>query len=116
MSNTSPYLIQLGDFTADPPAVDRPGVYVLLDDGGTLIYVGQSKGMVARSKAHRRKTWGKKIAAERYLAEPDPELRLVLEAVMILRYRPRYNRAIKLGLRKDGSLYEIQFVRGSPPV
>jgi excinuclease UvrABC nuclease subunit len=112
-SNNFPFTIQRGDFKTAPPTIDRPGVYILEGEGGQILYVGQSGQMVSRSKAHRKKKWGGQIRSERYFACSDPEERLVIEAVLILRYRPRHNRAIKLGLRKDGSIYEIQFVRGS---
>lgn len=104
-------MIQLGDFTTDPPAIDCPGVYILLDEGGTPIYVGQSGAMIQRSKAHRRKKWGPQIASTRFLrCTGGIDERLVIETVCILRYRPRHNRMIKLGLRLDGSLHELQFV------
>lgn len=87
-------------------------MYILEGEGGEILYVGQSGQMVSRSKAHRKKAWGGQIRSERYFACGDPEERLVIETVLILRYRPQHNRAIKLGLRKDGSIYEMQFIRG----
>jgi len=90
------------------------GVYAMLDAAGDVLYVGQTGSFKLRVRDHERtKKWWPQVA--RIVAYPcaDLDLRLCLEAVSILRYRPRHNRAIKIALKNTGEIYEIQFV-GAP--
>jgi excinuclease UvrABC nuclease subunit len=91
------------------------GVYVILPPIGQKVkYVGQSADIFTRLATHRRtKKWWADDDRVYVLTPLCPEDRLVAETGLILRYRPRYNRAVKIGLREDGSLYEIQFLRGA---
>jgi hypothetical protein len=66
----------------------------------------------ARIRQHGKKPWWPKVVTRRTLTLPEEEERLIREAVLIMACKPCANRAIKLALRKDGGLYEIQFVRG----
>jgi hypothetical protein len=88
------------------------GVYAFFDKDGNCLYVGQSVSVPTRIRAHRKKPWYSKVVTRRVLRLKTDDDRLTREAVLILSNRPSNNRAIKIALRKDGGLYEIQFVRG----
>lgn len=91
-----------------------PGLYIFRDTAGAPIYIGQSGNVPQRLKEHaRRAPWHKHVASVSILMEAHLSTRLCAEAVLQLRYRPRFCRAIKLGLRKDGTLHELQFLRSS---
>lgn len=90
-----------------------PGLYACFNDAGAPIYIGQSGNVPERLKAHRRKKWWKFVSEVRVLPMTDKDTILCAEAVLQLRHRPRYCRAIKLQLCNDGSLVEIQFLRSS---
>ena len=91
------------------------GVYALLDEAGDPIYVGQSKDVPGRVRTHKRtKKWKSAICSVCAVRIVDPDLRLVVETLLFLRYRPRHNRAIKLSKRIDGTLHEVQFLRFTP--
>lgn len=47
----------------------------------------------------------------RFIEENMLGRRLLAETAMILRERPRHNKTIKIGLRADGTIYEMGFVR-----
>lgn len=90
------------------------GVYLLVSADGNIVYIGQTGSFELRMKDHARtkKWWGD---VDQVLCYPcaNSDLRLTLEAALILRYRPRHNRAVKIALKADGGIYEIQFVRSS---
>lgn len=113
-----PFDPELIDSFIDPPDFPfYPGLYIFRDADGTPIYIGQSKNIPQRLKEHKRRArWYPKVSSVTVLLEVDPSARLCAEAVLQLRYRPRYCRAIKLALSNDGTLHEIQFVRGTPQV
>lgn len=90
-----------------------PGVYVLSDAHGQVLYVGQSADVRSRLVAHRRsKKWFRDVATRRVYLLDDETARLLTETCLIFRHRPRHNRAVKLCLCNDGSLKELQFLRG----
>lgn len=98
------------DFDTLPPI--SCGVYVMLDAAGNALYVGQTGSYKLRMRDHERtKKWWPDV--DKIVAYPcaNADLRLCLEAVTILRLRPRHNRAIKLALKTTGDIYEVQFVR-----
>ncbi len=87
---------------------DRPGVYLMKDAQGSVLYVGkaqslrhrvrsywQSKGGVGRGEAHRiRQAIGR--VADLEVTEVDSVSEaLLLEANLIKRYRPRFNVRLK---------------------
>lgn len=82
------------------------GVYALAREG-VVVYVGQSKKMLARIAAHRS-NWGRKstpswmpascrgmLFDQIFIRRCAPELLDRLEAEMINLYKPRYNIKIK---------------------
>jgi hypothetical protein len=69
----------------------RPCVYRLLDEGGTVIRVGQTSGdLRARMLAYHREDWFSEVARLETLTVPLEAL-TVAEAHMIHRWEPRYN-------------------------
>jgi excinuclease UvrABC nuclease subunit len=90
------------------------GVYIIINDAGQPIYVGQSGDVQGRIRTHKRKrVWKDEIGTVLVKRLADADSRLVLETLLFMKYRPLHNRAVKLSKRKDGSLFEIQFLRGS---
>ena len=84
-----------------------PGVYILLQ-GEEIVYVGQSGDIAGRLRTHRRE--GKKqFDAARWYPVWSGSERLRAEGVLILLCAPRYNRAIALGLRSDGSVFSTEY-------
>lgn len=73
------------------PSGGRPGVYLLQDDTGAVLYVGQSKRMNERLRQHRR---DHRIPFTSHTLIPisDPDERGDLEAVLIAQHRPPFNR------------------------
>lgn len=109
-----PFAPDLLEQFVDPDSIEVPtfsGLYACFNKGGAPIYIGQSGGVPGRLKAHRRKKWWKEVASVRVLPMAPKDTILCAEAVLQLRYRPRYCRAIKLQICNDGSLVEIQFVK-----
>ncbi|MCG8452735.1 MAG: excinuclease ABC subunit UvrC [Spirochaetales bacterium] len=86
-----------------------PGVYVMRDEGGTIIYVGKAKSLKARTSSYFT---GEKDIKTRFLVERAADIEailtsteyeaLVLENNLIKRHSPRYN--INL---KDGKTYPV---------
>lgn len=84
-----------------------PGVYLLLQ-GEEIVYVGQSGDIAGRIRAHRRE--GKKqFDGVRWASVWRGSDRLRAEAILILVLTPRYNRALALGLRSDGTVYSTEY-------
>lgn len=111
-----PFDPDLLDSFVDPDSIAfpfYPGLYVCRNGSGVPIYIGQSKNVPARLKEHRRKKWWPKVDSVAVCPEAHEDARLCAEAVLQLRTRPRFCRAIKLQLCNDGHLCEIQFIRGS---
>lgn len=85
------------------------GVYTLLDAAGIPVYIGQSGDFRHRTAHHRaHKPWREEIANILVCHCPDPSDRLALEGQLILKYRPKYNKALMLGLN-DGRVHEIRW-------
>ena len=88
---------------------DSPGVYVMRDSGGRVIYVGKAKNLKARASSYFT---GEKDIKTRFLIEKADDIEailtgteyeaLVLENNLIKRHSPRYN--INL---KDGKTYPV---------
>lgn len=95
--------------------LDAPGVYMGLGKGRTPVYVGQSAHVKARIRQHlgdKRKKWTERV--KEWVVKPlsgGLDARLEAETMLILKYRPRWNKAVKIGVRADGSLYELQFLK-----
>ena len=92
------------------------GVYALCQNG-TPLYVGRSVNIRRRFQQHlrdpKKAAWIREIDEVRvFLLEGGSDPLLVAETGLILLLRPRYCKAIKLGVANDGHLYELQFVRG----
>lgn len=90
------------------------GIYAYLSAAGEPLYVGRSVNMRRRLREHRReKKWASEIDSILiYELEGGADPLLVAETGLLLKYRPRYNRAIKLGITNDGRIFEVQFIRG----
>ena len=111
---SDPFTVTRADFSdldMEKPPLLYPGVYIFLKNGKP-IYVGESGDIPRRFKEHKRKKWYEDKLVFKVLWCSDEQTRLVTETVMILRERPRHNRAIKIGLSKAGRIYPINFVRG----
>lgn len=78
---------------------DRPGVYRMLDDKGTVIYVGKARNLKRRVSSYfnRTLTDRKTIALVRQIRHIEVTVTnteaeaLILENNLIKQYRPRYN-------------------------
>lgn len=76
-----------------PQAPDKPGVYLIKDKSGRVIYVGKAISIAKRIPAHFRpdlKLAGH-IADVDYIVTTNELEALILEAVLIKKYHPRYN-------------------------
>ncbi len=82
---------------------DTPGVYMYLDAGGTVIYVGKAKNLKRRVSSYFNRTHDvlrtnllvRAIADMRYIVVPTEQDALNLENSMIKEYKPRYNVLLK---------------------
>lgn len=70
-------------------------------------YIGHSSDIVARYKAHKGKKWFDPALELWTWYCPDESRRLIAETLMIFRLRPRHNRAVQVGLRLDGTLFDL---------
>lgn len=114
MSHTScpvdPLHTTLADFTQKAPVHDLAGgVYAFVDGDGHITYIGQTGFFRQRLKAHERAKWRRKDHKILILVEDDAERRLVIEAALVLRYRPPANKALMLSFQ-GGHICEIGFV------
>lgn len=89
---------------------ELPGLYIFLNAAGHAVYIGESGHVPRRIQQHRKKPWFSEELKVVFWPCEDPEDRLMAETVMIFRERPRANRAIKIGLAKDGRLIPLQFI------
>ena len=64
------------------------GIYLLLDEYKTIVYVGQSHDIFKRLRAHTTKDW----EYFEYEEINDAEERGTVEAKLIKEYSPKYNR------------------------
>lgn len=82
---------------------ENPGVYMHLDETGTIIYVGKAKNLKKRvssyfNKQHddpKTRVMVRKIRDVRYLVVESEEDALLLENNLIKEHRPRYNVMLK---------------------
>lgn len=97
----------------DPlPNTFLPGIYAIFDENEECLYIGQSKDIRSRLLEHARsKPWYKLGASIKIRTIADSEFRLVMETILILIYKPRNNRAIKMTKGYEGPWKECQFLR-----
>ncbi len=83
---------------------ESPGVYLLKDPKGTIIYIGKAKGIRNRVRSYfqraderdiKTRTLISKIADVDYLVTESEKEALILENNLIKQYKPRYNIKIK---------------------
>jgi excinuclease ABC subunit C len=76
-----------------PQAPDKPGVYLIKDKSGKIIYVGKAISIAKRIKAHFRpdSKLAPHIADMDFIVTANELEALILEAVLIKKHRPRYN-------------------------
>ena len=83
---------------------ESPGVYLLKDPKGTIIYIGKAKGIRNRVRSYfqraderdiKTRTLMSKIADVDYLVTESEKEALILENNLIKKYKPRYNIKIK---------------------
>lgn len=90
----------------------QPGVYLMKDDTGKIIYVGKARNLKKRLSAYFKKNpvpasqfdmktavLVKKIASFDTIITGSEKEALILESTLIKRYRPRYNVILKDGKR-----------------
>jgi len=81
----------------------KPGVYLMKDGAGEVIYVGKAKALRTRIRSYFNfsdnrasvKFIVKKVVSIETLITEDERQALILEADLINRYRPRYNIQLK---------------------
>src|SRR3990170_8810375 len=81
----------------------RPGVYLMRDRGGKVIYVGKAKDLRARVRAYFRSGDGRaqiqflirRVADVETLVTANEKEALILENNLIKQYKPRYNILLK---------------------
>ncbi len=85
---------------------DRPGVYLMKDARGTVLYVGKAQSLRSRVRSYWQKQTGAadfhlirsvidKIADLEYTMTDSVSEALLLEINLVKRYRPRYNVRLK---------------------
>jgi excinuclease ABC subunit C len=85
---------------------DRPGVYLMKDARGTVLYVGKAQSLRSRVRSYWQKQTGgaeihlirgviDKIADLEYTMTDSVSEALLLEINLVKRYRPRYNVRLK---------------------
>jgi excinuclease ABC subunit C len=85
---------------------DRPGVYLMKDDRGQVVYVGKAKSLRSRVRSYWQKQAGPlqghrirevvdRIADVEYTIVDSVSEALLLENSLIKRYKPRYNVRLK---------------------
>ncbi|MFH1709932.1 MAG: excinuclease ABC subunit UvrC [bacterium] len=76
-----------------PQAPNKPGVYLIKDRAGKIIYVGKAISIAKRVKAHLKpdSKLAHHIADMDYIVTSTELEALILEAVLIKKHHPRYN-------------------------
>ncbi len=85
---------------------DRPGVYLMKDDRGTVVYVGKAQSLRHRVRSywqkatpvgeiHRIRSVIDRVAEVEYTLTDSVSEALLLEANLIKRFRPRFNVRLK---------------------
>lgn len=96
-------------FLANAPT--SPGVYLMYDHSGGVVYVGKAKNLRARLKQYFAKnpdprpfvlTLPKRLSQIQTIMTHNEKEALILERTLILEHSPRFNVAIKFG---SGHLY-----------
>src|SRR5205814_4629411 len=99
----------------------KPGVYLMKDRFGTVIYVGKARDLRKRVTTYfqpsRRVTWDLKVAAlieaiydfDVHLVRNEPEA-LLLESKLIKEFHPRYN----VSFRDDKRFLMLKVNLGDP--
>ncbi len=93
--------VGLGDQLATLPT--QPGVYLLKDRGGKVVYVGKAKNLRARVRSYarggdERSQVGfllRRVATVETLVTTNEKEALILENNLIKQYKPRYNIRLK---------------------
>ena len=96
---------------------EKPGIYILKNSGGVPVYVGKASSIKGRVIAHLRpreddpigQVLKEQIENADYIFTQSPIEALILENVLIKRYKPRYN--IRL---KDDKSYPFIKVSNEP--
>lgn len=88
------------DFAAGAPP--HPGIYIMRDSSGDVIYVGKAKNLRNRVRSYfsgsadyKTGKLVEKIAAMEFVLTDSESEAFVLESNMIKRYRPRFNMELK---------------------
>ncbi len=83
---------------------DLPGVYIMKDGGGTVIYVGKATSLRSRLSQyfgrvdnHKTQLLVSQIDSIDFLVTGSAKEALILESNLIKTYQPRYNMALKDG-------------------
>lgn len=76
-----------------PQAPDKPGVYLIKDRSGRIIYIGKAISIAKRIRSHMRpdSKLAPHIADIDYIVTSNELEALILEAVLIKKHQPRYN-------------------------
>ncbi len=82
---------------------NKPGVYIMRDDTGTIIYIGKAKSLVKRVKSYFREKLDRPktqilmshFDSLEYIITNSEKEALILEATLIKKHRPRYNVQLK---------------------
>jgi excinuclease ABC subunit C len=96
----------------------RPGVYLMRDKGGKVIYVGKAKDLRARVRAYFNNSDGRsqieflvrRVADVESLVTSNDKEALILENNLIKQYKPRYN----IRLKDDKSYLSIKVTTQHP--
>ncbi|HPP11421.1 MAG TPA: excinuclease ABC subunit UvrC [bacterium] len=87
----------------------RPGVYLLKDSGGAVLYVGKATSLQERVRSHFRSGYAGKellltgrVKDVEVIPVANPSEALLLENQLIKKYQPRYNTNLK-----DGKSYPL---------
>ena len=85
---------------------DAPGVYLMKDKSGEIIYIGKAKSLKKRLQSYLGRGLSSKaiallsnVADAEYRLCPNESLALLLEAELVRKYKPKYN----VSLRDDKS-------------
>jgi len=83
-------------------APSKPGVYIMKDSSGTIIYIGKAKNLKKRvsqyfikSSAFKQKLLSKQIDSIEYILSKDETDALILENILIKKHKPPYNILLK---------------------
>lgn len=98
---------------------DSPGVYLMKDAGGEIIYIGKAKSLRKRVSSYLGRDLSAKtmrlmaqVADVEYRSCPSESMALILEAGLIREFKPKYNTA----LRDDKSFPLVKITNEEFPV